>query len=203
MPVNEQWLEFAFWMAGANWLTWRADFEFEDDVARLPVLQRQDRYRVFIKSYSLLRYYTSEERNSLRQRLYDSNDFRTAVAANDGTAIDDLAHRLRAEFPDFDVERSFLSKLAAFAKPTSFIAWDRFARRGVAALANGPTNGNYQTYSAYLMSVNGVLAGQLGQSIQAFINDKRLPTQNREAFVRRVLDVYLMAKGGRWATELT
>jgi hypothetical protein len=200
--VNKEWLEFAFWTAGANWLTWHADFEFAGDVAHLPVLQHHDRYRHFIKSYGLLRGKTYVQRCLLRRKLYKSKAFRIAVIDETGIGIEKLACLLRKQNLVSSVERSFLSKLAAFAKPASFVAWDRFARRGVSTLTGGPKNGDYQTYADYLRGVNRLLNDPLGEDIQCFLKNRKLPTDNRDAFVRRVIDVYLMVQGGRWSTEL-
>jgi hypothetical protein len=203
MPVNERWLKFAFWSAGANWLKWRADFEFEGNADQLPVLQHQDRYRAFIKDYSLLRYYTGDEREALRTRLSHPPSFQTAVDQPNGQGIDALAQGLREEFPAFDTERSFLSKLAAFARPETFVAWDRFARKGVARQNSGPANGNYQSYADYLRAVRQVLSAELGREIRQFVEQAPCIPAEQECFVLRVLDVYLMILGGRWSTELS
>ncbi len=195
-------LTFALWTAGANWCRWAADFEHKGDCAELPVLAHNERYRAFVSEYSLLRYYTLDEREQLRQKLYRSNAFKNALKPADGNGIDELAIQLTEEYPGFDTERSFISKLAAFARPDTFVAWDRFARIGLSAVTNGPAKGNYRSYSEYLSAANGLQSAELGRKIDKYLDRSSLPTDNRNAFRRRVLDVFLMVRGGRWQHQL-
>ena len=196
-------IEFAFWTAGSNWLMWRADFEFPGPHERMPVLADQERFSSFITEYRLLQGQTSERREELRQRLLGAFDFREMTKQDDGNGIDTMAHRLSEEFPGLGVQRSFLSKLAAFARPECFIAWDQFAREGVANLTEGPAHGKYATYSDYLAAINTAWEGEHGHRIRKFVDKKRTPTQQpNDAFSRRVFDVYLMIEGGRWSPPL-
>jgi hypothetical protein len=192
-------------MAGSNWLLWKADYEFSGPPEEMPVLVKTDRYRAFVKSYSVLRYLPNDERETLRRRLCGARDFGEMTRRADGGGVDELAQRLNGEYPAFEIQRSFLSKLAAFARPDSFVAWDRFARRGVAALTNGPTSGNYHSYSLYLKAVNSTWEGELGHQVRQFLTDRQIPAMEQDggAFSRRVLDCYLMICGGRWSTELS
>lgn len=202
IPISEQELRFAFWKAGANWLDWLEDFEFKGNLSELPVLARRDRYVRFIREYNLLRYCTGERRESLRLRLHGSDDLPGAMEASDGSGVDELAEKLRLEIPGFGTQRSLISKVAAFARPATFIAWDGFARRGLAVMTSGPADGNYRNYSEYLHAANGVVVGEMGTNIRTFLANNKAPTQALDAFVRRMLDVCLMVRGGRWAGQL-
>ncbi len=119
MAASEQELKFAFWTAAANWVLWRADFEFDGAPENLPVLAYEDRFAVFTHEYGLLRYKRMEKRDTLRLRLHGSDDFRSAVEEQDGSGVDKLAHQLAEEYPGFAIERSLVSKLASFARPAS------------------------------------------------------------------------------------
>lgn len=202
MPVNNRWLKFAFWTAGANWLKWREDFEFKGDMAKLPVLVEEERHLVFTNSYGLLRYWKSKKRNELRSYLRKSKTFKLALTKKDGRGVEELREDIKKKYPKRPIGRSYISKLMAFADPASFIAWDRFARKGVVNLTGGPKNGGYASYADYLAAVNTILHGEIGDAIRNVIKKNRVPTQNHRAFELRVLDVYLMVCGGRWSTEL-
>jgi len=207
--ISSEWLQFAYWMAGANWMTWRRDYEFEPldsgiRFSQMPVLANGERYDAFVGNYSLLHGVQGTLRDELRQRLHLNPDFDHAVDAIDGSGIDVLARELRAEFqlkcPRFGFQRSFLSKLAAFARPDVFVAWDEFARKGVARCTGRRRDASY---AEYLTSVNGIW-DDVKPRILNFLSDKNVPTQRHDtAFPRRVLDVCLMLYGGRWRVELS
>jgi hypothetical protein len=201
--LNQQWLEFAYWTAGANWMMWKADFEYGDDISNMPVLRSAERFSAFVSKYHLRLFRTHE---SVRLALFsnDAEDFVKAITNASGQGIDLLAINLNATYPGLRTQKSLISKLAAFAKPERFIAWDRFARKGAAALAKNPNKGSYQTYEAYLADVNKLLEGKIGIEIREFLSKRRLPSPDClfEAFARRVFDVYLMVQGGRWQAQL-
>jgi len=203
VELNQQWIMFALWEAGSNWRLWRSDYECGDAPERMPVLANADRFLKFIHSYGLMRYRTQQQCEEFRQALHTGSDLRQAVIRN-GAGIDGLARCFNKRYSWLDIELSLFSKLAAFARPESFIAWDQFARRGVATLAGGPTNGKYRDYSSYLADVDLLWSNGAGDSIKAFLSGKTLPTaRSDDAFPRRILDCYLMITGGRWSVELS
>ena len=209
MPLNERWLKLAYWNAGENWMMWAEDFEFIYNTARLnpahlnpahlPVLANHDRYHAFIKTYNLLRYNTTVQRNAIREYLHNGDDFSEAVNDPTGEHIDNLADALQEQFPYLNLERSLLSKLAMLAMPHSFLPWDRFARKGLAILAHGRAGGNFNTYADYLQNANNFL-NDVHHEIEKFLICRPIPTDNdnRQAFIRRIFDGYLMIQGGRW-----
>jgi hypothetical protein len=194
--VDKLRLNFAFWTAGANWLCWKNDFEHSGRSSYMPVLANQERYEAFLSEYSALRGVSQNNRAALRTRLYQAQDFDSMIQKKSGLGIDELAESLRA---NYGLRLSFISKLAAFAQPETFIAWDIFARGGVAILRERAEGYKYQSYCDYLADVNQVWQEKLRVPIRDFLSDKKIPANApRKAFQRRMLDVYLMLEGGRW-----
>ena len=123
-------------------------------------------------------------------------EFRRMVHVGDASKIDDLATRLLDDQLTFGVERSFVSKLAVFAQPNKFVAWDSFARKGIASLKEFGTNSQYPTYAKYMEDINYVWRKQkLGKDLRVFLRKRRV---HNKAVQLRVFDVYLMIQGEQW-----
>ena len=197
--MNDNWIRFAYWAAASNWELWREDFEFRGNIKGLPVLKNPTRYEQFLREYASLRGTARHEAETLKSwLLIHPNHLNKAIQSADGTGIDDLANHLRQEFPSLGGRQiSFVSKLAVFARPGVFIAWDQYARKGVAKLTGGRRDGNYPSYCDYLKAVDTLWNGDLGRTIWAYIAKKPIPTRQRVAFALRVFDIYLMIQGGR------
>ncbi len=196
MPLSMQHLNFALWSAGANWLAWRADFDFAGAAEQLPVLVDPRRFKRFVKEYGVLRGVPSAGRESARTLLLVPPLFRDALAAGAG-GIDSLATAL--SFDLHGKQTAFFSKLAAFAQPRRFVAYDKFARLGLAR-AMGKPDGSYDgSYRNYSVDIDLSWRGELGKQIRAFLRGRATPMSGGgSAFGRRVLDACLMLKGGRW-----
>lgn len=196
MPLSLQHLDFALWSAGANWLAWRADFDFAGPVEQLPVLVDPDRFKRFVKEYGVLRGVPSASRQSARALLLVPPLFGGALAAG-AEGIDTLATDL--SFDLHGKQTAFFSKLAAFAQPGRFVAYDKFARRGLAR-AMGKPDGSYDgSYHRYSVDMDLCWRGETGKQIRSFLRGRATPVgSGGSAFGRRVLDAYLMVRGGRW-----
>ena len=210
MPIFDQpLLAKAGRIADDNWKVWQKDFEFDGDHARIPTLSDRYRFCCFCRDYSLIRHSSSSVVESVRRALCDSDEFRQVVQDTNGGALDKLAEQLPRRVPGIETERSLLSKLAAFARPDEFIAWDTFAQRGVHYLArraeyppappgvplrSPKKSAPYRTYADYLSDVRTLLDGASGNEIRDFVGDQGTRTKG---FVLRVLDCCLMIVGGR------
>ena len=95
---------------------------------------------------------------------------------------------------DFMRHRSFLSKIAAFARPDVFIAYDSYARKGLVNLR--VVEREPDDYQTYLKAVRK-LSSKIGKDIEKHLEGRSLPTGNGKAHQLRILDVHLMLVGGR------
>ena len=202
--INPRWLEVAFWIAGTNWTMWRSDFEYVGPYNQMPVLADQNRFLTFVSEYSLFQRQTRTARLCARTAIIDYN-LRLAFGDSTGMQIDLLAQNLQSSSATLNEEPSLLSKLAAFAEPGRFNAYDESARKGLRKWTPGFRRGNQSNQSKYqthCTRIDIALAGALGQRIGAYLAAHTLPTTDVPGFTRRVLDVYLMIEGGRWSTVL-
>lgn len=189
----------AGWIAGANWVEWRDCYEFnEHDVDQHPVLVNIQRYSQFLRQYAVLRGVSGEMREDVRQALVGSGRISWMVETDYGNRCEDLADKLARLFPGLGMQRSFLSKLGAFAHPSRFVAWDQYALRGAALAFNGPDGGGYETYPAYLNAIDENWPRCEERISGEIVTSPVTGGQLNKAYKRRVLDVTLMIIGGRW-----
>jgi len=94
---------------------------------------------------------------------------------------------------------SVLSKVAAFVRPERFVAWDGFAKKGVNIVLESTASAKFNTYADYLAAFDRAWDGQPGQEIRDYVtrNGAQCAVESQPRFLRRVLDVYLMMRGGR------
>jgi hypothetical protein len=126
-------------------------------------------------------------------------NFIKAIQQHDGKALDDAINEVQSV--NGNKQQSAISKLAAFAAPSYFIAYDTYSRQGMNFLQkrNKSFKGNY---SQYKLDVDKILSEEIGLSILVemkkhdcvYINS----TSTQNAFQLRVLDNVLMHMGGRW-----
>jgi hypothetical protein len=193
---DRTWLEISFRMACHNWERWRNDYEAAGEFRNLPVLTYPERFRSFWKEYSVLQG-VRLPRDRVRAWLTEKRDSTVDVCEGAAQSVDRLKDEL-AMFLHGEGERncnhlSFVSKLAAFARPEVFVAKDSNATHGL--LAYNEAAGD--TYEAYMAAVNAVFDGELGGAIRQYADDLNHPGTDA-AFSRRMMDVYLMLEGGRW-----
>jgi hypothetical protein len=185
--------------AKKNWLDWQHAFEFTGDKASNPVLADKDCFNKFVKEYHVGRTIRKGTREAFRQRIqHEISSFQPGT----GAAIDALDQKLRKEFGTCGGargQRSLLSKIAAFLAPETFIAWDKYACRGLCIVLDKTIDRPSNSYQKYLEKLNTVLEGPIGRQICIAIDDS-YPSQfaaRNNRFIHRVLDTYLMRVGGR------
>ena len=135
--MNDRLAEFAFLAAASNWAMWRADFEFGGNPTDLPVLVCEKRFHAFVSEYGLLHGIKKPKRENIRVSLSKWNYLNKINNCEDRYLLDDIVKVAKNEFIFKNTEMSLISKLAAFARPEKFVAWDRYIRRGVSFVIIG------------------------------------------------------------------
>ncbi|MGA8612839.1 MAG: hypothetical protein WB760_14305 [Xanthobacteraceae bacterium] len=192
--------QFLVKKATENWLDWKNVYEHSGVPRDNPLLVDDTKFESFLIIYSVGRTIRSGTSEQLRNLLC-SPQFQLTTLLDDttGSKIDEQNSILRAQFGTHQGQRglrSALSKIAAFLAPHAFNAWDTQARKG---LKRTLQRRSPRTYAEYLAGVNELLAGELGERVRDACIDN-YPTQyakDRDRFHRRVLDRYLMDRGGR------
>ena len=118
--------------------------------------------------------------------------------------MDKLEKRLRRRFGAKGGNRivSAVSKVAAFVRPTRFVACDSYAKKGLNIVLQRATSCSFDTHACYLAMFDEAWAGEQGQEIRAYMKDSaHSEVEHEPRFQRRVLDVCLMMRGGRWAKK--
>ena len=185
-------LEVTAYIASLNWNAWRACFDNGAAMLRKRLLEVADRFQELVQGYQLLRYESAENKKRLRIWMTKENRVGRLIAEADGSGVDCLAQEMKAG--GFNRERPFLSKIAAFARPNVFIAYDNYARDGLVEL--GIVEGAPDKHVMYLEAVRE-LQRHIGKDMEKHLECRSLPTENSGAFQLRVLDVHLMMSGGR------
>jgi hypothetical protein len=191
-------------LAKRNWEDWISVFEHAGAAEENPLLAFPGVFNKFLAEYSVHRTIRAGTSNEFRKAL-SSGGTRLAYKLSDssGKAIDEMEEMLRCDFGTQGGRRgmrSVISKIAAFLAPANFIAWDKFARKGIIVLRGRRATHAYQTYAEYLDDVNHVLNYEMKDALISACKGN-YPTQyssENNRFQRRVLDVYLMRVGGRW-----
>lgn len=189
-------LAWAYAVAANNWLLWREDYEC-GNARRLPVLTEHARWDFFVTEYSVFRGVIGPLRERIKDVFLNTQRFANAVRDDTGAELEQLAIYLAGMGHQIGTQRSLVSKLASFAKPQTFIAWDATARHGLRLLDYGH---DANSYPEFLKRVNALWRDHYGEQIKRFSSNQRLrgvPT-TRVAFQRRMLDVHLMTMGNRW-----
>jgi hypothetical protein len=187
--------------AQENWNNWHD--VFEHGASDNPLLVDPARLGAFLTEYSVRRTIRAGTHEQFRRALAaKSGRFLEAVQNDTGRELDKLEKSLRRKFGTHDGRNriiSVLSKVAAFVRPERFVAWDTYAKRGVNIVMERAASARFNSYAEYLAMFDQAWDGQPGQEIRAYtrnITAGAVETQPR--FLRRVLDVYLMSRGGRW-----
>jgi hypothetical protein len=130
----------------------------------------------------------------------ESKEFENAIRDDTGRLLAKLETDLRARFGTYDGTRSIrsaLSKVAAFIRPDRFVAWDQYAPQGVNLVLGRPKSTPFKDYAEYLAAFDDVWKGPNGERIREMTNKApHQPLETEPRFQRRVLDLYLMNKGG-------
>jgi hypothetical protein len=202
--------ELAIHFASLNWIMWQDVWEHDGPAFDSPIFDPgienvdDSRFLEFVSEYSVLRYFTIDERQSIRGFVRSQDRIDVLVGNPDGSGIPALADAIFDEFGP-DRQESFASKLAAFLNPEVFVASDRFSRRGVYNYINhygdgGVTHAALDCYQTYLEYVNHIWAAEWPAIELGLANIQGLAEVDHGniGFQRRILDVLLMLNGGRW-----
>ena len=183
-----------------NWCEWKDVFEYNGPAADNPLLVDAAKFATFLRRYSVYRTIRSGRSENLRILLRDPQfPLNTILDDATGLQLDTQEFSLREQFGTRDGRRGLraaLSKIAAFLASHRFIAWDKYARKGLKKVLQ---RHSVKNYAEYLEGANALLSGELGERVRDACNNK-YPTQyaaELDRFHRRVLDRYLMRTGGR------
>lgn len=142
----------------------------------------------------MLRGVSNDNRENLRRVLVES-ELETSIS--DWSDIDKFASQI--QYVTSRREVSLISKVMAFNAPTRFIAYDRYARKGVKMIMQ--KNMLPYCYQDYRMAVKAFETSKHREVISNFLGAKHIPCTNKKAFLMRAIDVFLMLRGGRWQTK--
>jgi len=195
---------FLLKQARDNWLRWQDVYEYKGNITMNPLLAYEGRFASFLREYGVGRTIRKGRRDALRRELRNSPEFRKALEDGDGQALDRLARDLGSRFGSRrNAVLSALSKVAAFIRPERFVAWDQFARKGLKCVLRGCASSRLNGYSEYLAAFDTAWEGQAGGQVRDYVAKRgvRNDVEREPRFLRRVLDVYLMKRGGRWSRK--
>jgi hypothetical protein len=192
-------------VARKNWNDWRDVFEHEGPICENPLLADPHRFKSFLKEFSVSRTIKGGTHDELRGTLVESGRLTKAIRDDSGHGIDKIEGGLRNKFGTDGVGGgkkhivSALSKVAAFVRPERFVAWDRYAKKGLNTVLGRAASTKFDSYADYLADFDRVWRGKLGQEIRSYVrrNGSENAIQRQPRFLRRVLDVHLMRCGGR------
>ena len=202
--IGKREFDFCFHSAGLNWAALQSDYE-QDDLTKIQLLNDRQAFDRFLKGYGLARHSLNEKNESeSRNKKYATRDewfnyiskiIPLIISGSRYDSIDDAA--ISAEAP-YKLSISCLSKVCAIVAPDRFVAYDKFASKGLAAWDGKP---KASTYSDYMLRIFDCWSSNVGSFIRDEMSRRPLPLSRGlpdTAFGFRVLDNYLMLRGGRW-----
>nr|WP_294503881.1 hypothetical protein [uncultured Rhodopila sp.] len=193
-----------------NWQEWKAVFEHTGLPRTNPILTTKAIYDRFLYTYNVGR--TVGERDALMQELRsDGFPLNEILADGTGEVLDLHIGKLGAAYGAFNTRyhrrcniTSAISKIMAFLKPASFIAFDSYARKGINVHTKRPKSHVFDCYADYRAAMESAMGGQVGNEVRAAcgIYASALNASMGTALHLRVLDSYFMRIGGRWDPKL-
>jgi len=208
-PADSESVQEAIENARRNWNEWRSVFEHAGSVDNNPLLTNPELFNKFVQEYSVGRTIWTGQRELFHFKLRGT-EFIDAIQDDTAMSLQKVANGWREDFgtisknnPTKPVKAhkaiiSILSKIAAFLRPETFLAWDTYAKRGLNIASGKPASRSFQNnYCAYLEAVNAVWNGEIGQAIRDITAQSTEQVEREPRFQRRVLDLYLMKLGGR------
>jgi hypothetical protein len=201
--------------ASQNWENLRKIFEHKCSPQKNPLFCKKDFYK-FLSNYSVGRTIQRGKRDKFRTWLISSNFDLTAMI-NDATGktLDQNLVKVTKKFGTIQKRKNYVSrgsrrapislvsKIASFLAPDKFIAWDTYARKGLNIELSHSKWRPFPSYAAYLKDINFVMSCSVGNQVRATCKkyaSKKLAKSR--SFHLRVLDQYLMRKGGRPAVRV-
>jgi hypothetical protein len=192
-------------IARTNWTYWRDVYEDTGPVSANPLFAEPGRrFAAFCKEYSVHRTIRAGTQNDFRLILIKL--LPAALCDDSGKSLDQVELRVRPNFGTHNGTRrmiSVISKAAAFLRPERFVAWDRFARKGLNIISGRNPNASFEDYADYLHAFDETWNDELGERIRRYItrSNAHSPIEMESRFQRRVLDVALMKCGDRKMSE--
>jgi hypothetical protein len=185
-----------------NWSDYRDEFEHDGDIATNPLLKTNGRFSFFCREYSVGRTIRSGTHDQFRETLRNSPRFKEVIQDGTGRALDVFEGEVRKDFGTHEPPRriiSVLSKVAAFLRSERFLAWDRFAKKGVNKVLGRRNSSPFNSYADYLAACDEVWNSGAKEQIAGFLETTQVSESVRAelGFQRRILDVYLMHRGDR------
>ena len=191
---------------------WRAERDYNGEINSLHLLTCCKCFGDFVNEYSVGRGIEAKGQGALREYLLVGN-LERAMKDHDGQGLEALALELNDKDFTKNVCRSLVSKVAALANPREFVPYDSFARDGIGKLREdinssfvdfnkNPIPKKRDTIDAFYKNVN-VVIGCTKAEVQKYYDAMEQEKPTFETFHRRIVDLYLMAKGGRWRDERT
>jgi hypothetical protein len=203
--VNPSDADKALSIAAENWRDWSDVFGHIGPAMDNPILTSRVHFGCFLWEYNVGRTIKSADARRLQRALREDESFQAAVMNDDEERLADAVRRHSMNFSAKRSDgglRSLLSKVAAFCNPGAFIAWDRFARRGLSRLIHGKDSRfesslpDYQRAARSAAAGDTILADGSAEKIVAKANEVGAPIP---AFRLRVLDAAAMEVGRREA----
>lgn len=188
-------------IAAQNWRNWKVVFEHGGTPDKNPLLLDASLFKRFLREYSVQRTIRAGCSDKLRQLLC-SQDFPLNALLSDetGRILDRKETALKQQYGSKGQSLiSAISKVAAFLAPHTFVAWDKYARRGVNLSLRRARSNIFRSYAEYLEDINRLMRSEIGEQVSVICAGKYPTAYSSELgrFHRRVLDVYLMRIGGR------
>jgi hypothetical protein len=158
-----------------TWHDWKDAFEHSGSISTNPILADPVRFNRFCWKWRVGRTIRKGTHPEFRRLLLHSQKFEEAIRDDSGHLLVELEKNLR---PEFGARKrngvcsivSMLSKVAAFVRPDRFVAWDRFAKRGLNMVLGRSVNARFDTYGEYLAGFERVWEGPHGERIREMTN---------------------------------
>jgi hypothetical protein len=169
VDFNDRLIGHAIRVARKNWRRWSEVFEHGLPVASNPLLASQQKFRSFCAEYRVARTIRHGMQNEPRLELAGSQKFLAAIHEDSGQLIDEIEENLRPRFGAGKHPKrmiSVLSKVAAFVRPERFVAWDRYARKGLNVTLGRSASSTFQAYADYLAAFDQAWEGTPGERIR-------------------------------------
>ena len=200
----------------APYFVWRGVRDYDGEISKLHLLNCDLCFGDFINEYSVGRGIAEGGQSELRKYLLSDNRLAEAMKNPDGSGLDALAMELKKKQLTRNISRSLVSKVAALAQPHVFIPYDSFARRGIAKVVKNnrdffkaiPRKHGYKKYNETLEWYNERVFVVLQHTSEEVKREhkplgKTSYKPRLETFHRRIVDMYLMAKGGRYDRKIS
>ena len=199
--VSSKEIQISIYRAALNWHEWSDCFEHKGALDELPVFSNPTRLKNFTHEYGLRWLGNESQRAKFAADVLANTNFIKAIQQHNSSALDVVIEVVR-DCVSNNRQQSAISKLATFASPSYFIAYDKYSRQGLNLLL-GRNKGFRGSYAQYRLDVDKILYEEMGLSILVemkkhdcvYINS----TATQNAFQLRVLDNVLMHMGGRWS----